>query len=64
LPWQQTPGKIEVAHALRGCPDLTTVLDKYLTDPKAMVPGSPMALALPDVADRANVIAYMKTFSQ
>ena len=39
-------------------------LDKYLTDPKAMVPGSPMALALPDAADRANVIAYMKTFSQ
>jgi cytochrome c len=39
-------------------------LDKYLTDPKAMVPGSPMALALPDTADRADVIAYLKTFSQ
>jgi cytochrome c len=39
-------------------------LDKYLTDPKAMVPGSPMALALPDAADRADVIAYLKTFSQ
>jgi cytochrome c len=39
-------------------------LDKYLTDPKAMVPGSPMALALPDAAARADVIAYLKTFSQ
>ena len=39
-------------------------LDKYLTDPKAMVPDSPMALALPDAADRADVIAYPKTFSQ
>lgn len=39
-------------------------LDKYLTDPKAMVPDSPMALALPDAADRADVIAYLKTFSQ
>src|SRR4029450_3397308 len=38
-------------------------LDKYLTDPKAMVPGSPMALALPDAADRADVIAYLKMFS-
>jgi cytochrome c len=36
-------------------------LDKYLTDPKAMVPGSPMALALPDAADRADVIVYLKT---
>jgi cytochrome c len=42
-------------------------LDKYLTDPKAMVPDSPMGLAfpgLPDAADRADVIAYLKTFSQ
>jgi cytochrome c len=39
-------------------------LDKYLTDPKAMVPGSPMALALPDAADRADVIGYLKTSSQ
>jgi cytochrome c2 len=29
-----------------------------------VVPGSPMGLSLPDAADRADVIAYMETFSQ
>jgi cytochrome c len=37
-------------------------LDKYLTDPKAMAPGTKMAFAgLPDATDRANVIAYLAT---
>ena len=42
-------------------------IDKWITDPKAMIPDSPMALAfqgLPQPEDRANVIAYLKTFSQ
>lgn len=39
-------------------------LDKWIADPKAMIPDSPMALAFPgdpDAADRANVIAFLKT---
>jgi cytochrome c len=37
-------------------------LDTYLTDPKAMVPGTKMTFAgLPNPQDRANVIAYLAT---
>ncbi len=37
-------------------------LDVYLTDPKAMVPGTKMIFAgLPKTEDRANVIAYLET---
>lgn len=36
-------------------------LDKWLTKPAALVPGTSMAFAgLPSAADRANVIAYLK----
>jgi cytochrome c len=36
-------------------------LDKYLTDPKAMVPGTKMLFpGLPKAEDRANLIAYLK----
>ncbi len=37
-------------------------LDVYLTEPKAMVPGTKMIFAgLKDATDRANVIAYLST---
>jgi len=37
-------------------------LNAYLTDPKAMVPGTKMTFAgLPKPEDRANVIAYLST---
>ena len=39
-------------------------LDKWIADPKALLPESPMALAfqgIPDAAERANIIAYLKT---
>jgi len=37
-------------------------LDVYLTDPKAMVPGTKMIFpGLPKPEDRANVIAYLST---
>ena len=37
-------------------------LDAYLTDPKAVVPGTKMTFAgLPKAEDRANVIAYLST---
>jgi cytochrome c len=39
-------------------------IDKWITDPKAMLPDSPMALAfqgVPDAGERADIIAYLKT---
>jgi cytochrome c len=39
-------------------------LDKWIADPKAMLPQSPMALAFQGISDadeRANIIAYLKT---
>jgi cytochrome c len=39
-------------------------LDKWIADPKAMIPDSPMALAfpgVPDAGERADIIAYLKT---
>jgi cytochrome c len=39
-------------------------IDKWITNPKAMIPDSPMALAfqgIPDAAERADIIAYLKT---
>lgn len=36
-------------------------LDKWLTDPKAFVPGSRMDLTMPDRSERADVIAYMRS---
>jgi cytochrome c len=39
-------------------------IDKWITDPKAMIPDSSMALlfpGMPDAGERADVIAYLKT---
>ena len=39
-------------------------LDKWIADPKAMLPDSPMSLTfqgVPDAGERANIIAYLKT---
>ncbi len=39
-------------------------LDKYLTDPKAFVPGTAMSFAgIKDAADRADVIAYLRSLA-
>jgi cytochrome c len=38
-------------------------MDKWIADPKAMIADSPMALAfpgIPDAAERADIIAYLK----
>jgi len=35
-------------------------LDKWLTDPQALVPGTKMFFALDDAKDRADVIEYLK----
>jgi cytochrome c len=39
-------------------------LDKWISNPKAMIPDSPMSLAfqgIPDAGERADIIAYLKT---
>jgi cytochrome c len=39
-------------------------LDKWIADPKAMLPDSPMAQlfqGIPDAGERANIIAYLQT---
>ena len=39
-------------------------LDKWIADPKAMIPDSPMALAfpgIPDAGERADIIVFLKT---
>lgn len=36
-------------------------LNAYLTSPPAWVPGGKMTMAVPDAANRANIIAYLKT---
>jgi cytochrome c len=40
-------------------------IDKWIADPKAMIPDSPMALlafqGIPDANERADIIAYLKT---
>ena len=42
-------------------------MDKWIADPKAMIPDSMMSLAfpgIPDANERADIIAYLKTLSQ
>lgn len=40
-------------------------IDKYLADPKNFIPKNKMAfVGLPNAEDRADVIAYLKTFSK
>jgi cytochrome c len=39
-------------------------IDKWIANPKAMIPDSPMALAFQGIADageRTDIIAYLKT---
>ncbi len=39
-------------------------LDRWLTDPRAMVPGTAMRVKLPAEADRRDVIAYLATLGK
>ena len=38
-------------------------LDKWLNDPEKFLPGQKMGISLESVADRANVIEYLKSLS-
>jgi cytochrome c len=41
-------------------------LDKWIANPKVLLPDSYMSMfpGIPEASDRANVIAYLKTFTQ
>ena len=39
-------------------------LDKWLTNPQAFIPGQRMNFKVADPADRADLIAYLKTLTQ
>ncbi len=36
-------------------------LDRWLADPEALVPGQAMGISLPDTAERADVIAFLRS---
>jgi cytochrome c len=36
-------------------------LDKYLTAPSKLVPGTSMAISVPNATERAGILAYLKT---
>jgi cytochrome c2 len=36
-------------------------LDRFLADPQALVPGTAMAISVPDAKDRADVVGYLAT---
>ena len=40
-----------------------STLDRWLTDTESIIPGNDMAFRLNDPADRANIIAYLRTLS-
>jgi hypothetical protein len=39
----------------------TAALDRFLTSPAAMIPGTLMPITIPDVTNRLNLIAYLST---
>jgi cytochrome c len=50
------------SHALQNSKIVWTEenLDKWLTNPSKMVPGTKMFYAVPDAQDRADIIAFLK----
>lgn len=39
-------------------------LDRWLADPEALVPGQAMGVSVPDAAERADVIAFLRTLAK
>ena len=54
------PFKAAAAKGLVWTPE---TLDRFLTRPSAMIPGTKMPAAVAVAADRANIIAYMATLN-
>lgn len=42
----------------------TKALDEFLTNPTTKVPGTAMAISIPDADERADVIAYLATLKK
>lgn len=42
----------------------SATLDKFLTGPSQLVPGTRMTVTIPDPAQRANVVAYLMTLKR
>jgi len=64
-PAASTPG-FQFSGALKSSKIVWTdaALDKFLADPQSDVPGTKMPyMGLPDAADRADVVAYLKTLT-
>jgi cytochrome c len=40
-----------------------SALDKWLQDPEKLVPDNDMSTRVPDAADRANIIAYLRSLN-
>lgn len=38
-------------------------LERWLTDPERLVPGQAMGISVPDAAERADLIAYLRTLT-
>ena len=38
-------------------------LERWLTDPERLVPGQAMGVSVPDAAERADLIAYLRTLT-
>ena len=38
-------------------------LERWLTDPERLVPGQAMGVSVPDAAERADLIAYLRTLN-
>ena len=61
----RAPG-FDYSAAVRGS-DVTwndTTLDQWLTDPEKLIPGQKMGFMVPEAADRADLIAYLKTLTK
>lgn len=60
------PGFAHYSAALKrsGLPWTEANLDRWLADPEALVPGQAMGVNLPDAADRADVIAFLRTLAR
>jgi cytochrome c len=59
------PGSVEGARYSKGLSALETSwdaanLDAFLSNPRAVAPGTTMALSVPNAADRSNIVAYLQ----
>jgi cytochrome c len=58
-----TDGRFPYSDALKGSHVVwdEATLDKWVADPESVVPGNDMAFRLDNAAERADIIAYLRT---